>query len=282
LKFRYDKKEQRNIIKSKVFSYHHQSNQYEEFNMKLRTFLLTLFITFMSAIPSQAETVYLSVAASMTEAFKEIISTFSSTHPEAKILPNFASSGSLAKQINQGAPAHIYVSANPKWMKFLVEKEMIAKGTDHIFAYNKLVFVAPEKTTIKNMEDVKDLSLIAIGSPNSVPAGQYAKQAMEATGIYAHLESTKKLVMAKDVRQALLYADRGEVDGSFVYKTDALLARNAKILFTVPDDRYNRVAYPLALTKTGLVNKAAQDFYSFMSTPDAVNILKKYGFEPAL
>lgn len=250
--------------------------------MKLRLLLFTLFITLISAVPSQAETVYLSVAASMTDAFKEIISTFSSAHSEAKILPNFASSGSLAKQINQGAPAHIYISANPKWMKFLVEKEMITQGTDHIFAYNKLVFVAPENTTITNLAEVKNLSRIAIGSPSSVPAGQYAKQAMKATGIFAHLENTKKLVMAKDVRQALLYADRGEVDGSFVYKTDALLARNAKIIFTVPDDLYNRIAYPLALTKTGVKNKTAQDFYDFMATPATVTILKKFGFEPAL
>lgn len=258
------------------------SNQHKELTVKLRSLLLTLLLILMSPMSSHAETVYLSVAASMTDVFKEIISTFSKEHPDAKVLPNFASSGSLAKQINQGAPAHIYVSANPKWMKFLVENEVIAKGTDHIFAYNKLVFVAPKKTTIKKLEEVKNLSLIAIGSPESVPAGQYAKQAMEATTIYANLVSEKKLVMAKDVRQALLYADRGEVDGAFVYKTDALLARNANILFTVPDTLYNRVAYPLALTSAGVKNKTAQIFYEFMATPDTVTILKKYGFEPAL
>ena len=251
--------------------------------MKLRSLLLlTLFITLMSPMSSHAETVYLSVAASMTDAFKEIISTFAKEHPNAQVLPNFASSGSLAKQINQGAPAHIYVSANPKWMKFLVENKMITKGSDHIFAYNKLVFVAPPKTTITELAEVTNLKRIAIGSPESVPAGQYAKQAMEATGIYANLVSAKKLVMAKDVRQALLYADRGEVDGSFVYKTDALLARKAKILFTVPDKLYNRVAYPLALTKAGVESKTAQAFYEFMATPGTVAILKKYGFEPAL
>lgn len=249
--------------------------------MKLRSLILTLVISVMGAVPGHAETVYLSVAASMTDAFKDIISSFSLAHPDAKILPNFASSGSLAKQINQGAPSHIYVSANPKWMQFLVEKEMIAKGTDHIFAYNKLVFAAPDTTTIKELMEVKNLTLIAIGSPDSVPAGQYAKQAMEAAGIYAELEAGNKLILAKNVRQALLYADRGEVDGSFVYKTDALLAKNAKILFTVPDAFYDRVSYPLALTVAGATNQTAQAFYDFMATPDAVAILEKYGFEPA-
>lgn len=235
----------------------------------------------MGAMPGHSETIYLSVAASMTDAFKEIIGSFEKNHPDSKILPNFASSGSLAKQINQGAPAHIYVSANPKWMNFLVEKEMIETGSDHIFAYNKLVFVAPEKTAIKEVAEVKSLTRIAIGSPDSVPAGQYAKQAMEAVGIYKYLQSEKKLVLAKDVRQALLYADRGEVDGAFVYRTDALLAKDAHILFTVPGDLYNRVAYPLALTKTGAQSNTAQTFYDFMATPAAVALLEKYGFEAA-
>ena len=114
-----------------------------------------------------------------------------------------------------------------------------------------------------------------------MPAGQYAKQALTAAGIYKKLAESKKLMMAKDVRQALMYADRGEVDGSFVYKTDALLARNAKILFTVPDDLYNRVSYPLALTVAGAKKPGAQILYEFINTSKAIDILSKYGFEPA-
>ncbi|TKB07343.1 molybdate ABC transporter substrate-binding protein [Desulforhopalus sp. IMCC35007] len=244
-------------------------------------FTHTLLFLLFGAISVQAETIYISVAASMTDALNEIISDFAANHPDAKILPNFASSGSLAKQIDQGAPADLYVSANPKWMKFLVEKQMISTGTDHVFAYNQLVFVGSEQTKAKEMAQITELKRIAIGSPQSVPAGQYAKQAMEAVGIYSELENTKKLVMAKDVRQALLYADRGEVDGSFVYRTDAMLAQNAKILFTVPDDLYNRVAYPLALTTAGAEKTTAKEFYDFLVGEKATAILEKYGFEPA-
>jgi molybdate transport system substrate-binding protein len=86
--------------------------------------------------------------------------------------------------------------------------------------------------------------------------------------------------MAKDVRQALIYADRGEVNGAFVYKTDALLAEKAKILFIVPQDFYNRVSYPLALTTEGVKNESAKAFYDYMSGPEAIAILTKYGFEP--
>lgn len=111
------------------------------------------------------------------------------------------------------------------------------------------------------------------------PAGQYSKQALEHTNLYAVLEQGRKLVMAKDVRQALLYADRGEVDGAFVYQTDALLARNAEILFTVPDDSYDRVAYPLGLTTSGAKNKSATALYEYMKSAEAKAVFKKYGFE---
>lgn len=248
--------------------------------MKLKVLFAVLFLQICSVVSVQAQTINLSVAASMTNAFKEILSGFSAAHPAAELRPNFASSGSLAKQIAQGAPADIYVSANPKWMKYLVEENLIAPGTDRIFAYNKLVFIGEKKTDDFSLTSLPGLERIALGSPQSVPAGQYAKQAMDSAGIYSVLEQERKLVMAKDVRQALLYADRGEVDGAFVYKTDALLARQAEILFTVPDELYDRVSYPLALTSAGAKNDLAKAFYHYMSSPEAIATLSKYGFEP--
>jgi molybdate transport system substrate-binding protein len=248
--------------------------------VKLKLFIIVVLFQMCTFVTVQAQTIHLSVAASMTDAFKEMMAGFSEKQPTVEFLPNFASSGSLAKQIEQGAPADIFVSANPKWMKYLAEKQMIAAGTDRIFAYNQLVFVGEKKSTGLSLENLVTLDLIALGSPQSVPAGQYAKQAMERAGVYAELEREKKLIMAKDVRQALIYADRGEVDGAFVYKTDALLARNANILFVVPQDFYNRVSYPLALTTGGVKNESAKAFYDYMSSPEAIAILTKYGFEP--
>lgn len=248
--------------------------------MKLKVFLTVVFLQFFSLVTVQAETIHLSVAASMTDAFKELMAGFKMNNTAVEFLPNFASSGSLAKQIEQGAPADIYVSANPKWMKYLVEKQQIATGTDRIFAYNQLVFVGEKKSAELSLKELTGLQRIAIGSPQSVPAGQYAKQAMEKAGVYATLEQTKKLVMAKDVRQALIYADRGEVDGAFVYKTDALLAKQAQILFTVPQDLYDRVAYPVALTTTGVNNEQAKAFYEYFKSPEAITTLSKYGFVP--
>jgi molybdate transport system substrate-binding protein len=233
-----------------------------------------------SFVTVQAQTIHLSVAASMTDAFKEMMADFAEKHPTVEFLPNFASSGSLAKQIEQGAPSDIFISANPKWMKYLAEKQLIAAGTDRIFAYNQLVFVGEKKSTEVSLKNLTTLDLIALGSPQNVPAGQYAKQAMEQVGVYAELERENKLIMAKDVRQALIYADRGEVEGAFVYKTDALLAKKAKILFIVPQDLYDRISYPLALTTEGVKNESAKAFYDYMSSPEAIAILTKYGFEP--
>ena len=219
----------------------------------------------------------ISVAASMTELFKELAAAFSQRYPEVRIIPNFGPSGGLAKQIDQGAPADLYVSANPRWMTFLEEQKKIDSGTRKIFAHNSLVFIGREGSAAA-LADLARLDRIGLGSPKSVPAGQYARQALEREGLYDTLLQGGKLVMAKDVRQALLYADRGETDGSFVYKTDALLARNAKVLFEVPQEFYSQVTYPLAITGTGKGNPDARLFYDFVSSEAAQGVIIKYGF----
>lgn len=250
--------------------------------MKIQASIIFPFVLFFSVIATQAETIHLSIAASMTDASKELIADFTKTHNGTKIQPNFASSGSLAKQITQGAPADIFVSANPKWMAYLINEKLIAPGTDRIFVFNTLVFISANQQTNLTLKGLVSLNRIAIGSPNSVPAGKYAKQALENTNIYKKLTDDRKLIMAKDVRQALLYADRGEVDGAFVYKTDALIARNAKVIFTVPGELYDRVSYPIGITVAGAKNMMVKTFYDYMTSPEAITILTKYGFEPNL
>jgi len=247
--------------------------------MNIKLIIAALLSLSMLGGNALAETINISLAASMTDAFGEIIASFSSSHPGVTLQPNFASSGSLAKQIEQGAPADIYVSANPKWMQYLVGKKLIEPGTVRIFASNSLVFVGREDRVV-DLGGLIQLDRIALGTPQSVPAGQYARQAMENAGVYAELTEMKKLVMAKDVRQALLYADQGEVDGAFVYKTDALLATDAKILFVVPAELYDPVSYPVALTGSGGKKESARAFYEFLNSPEAVAVLEKYGFQP--
>ncbi len=127
------------------------------------------------------------------------------------------------------------------------------------------------------MQDLPKLEKIAIGSPKSVPAGEYAMEALKKSGIDKQLE--KKLVMAKDVRECLMYAERGEVDGAFVYRTDALQAKQSRILFTVPRELYPRVTYPMGLTTAGVKNGEARAFYRFLQSDEARTALRKYGFD---
>lgn len=249
--------------------------------MKILKNMLAITVVLFSMMYNsdlQAAELRISVAASMTEVFKDLIANFSKLYPDVTILPNFGPSGGLAKQINQGAPADLYVSANPKWMDFLIEQKQINLATKKTFAYNSLVFVGHMADSISSLHELPKLQKIGIGSPKSVPAGQYAQQALSKIGIYDQLLTAGKLVMAKDVRQALIYADRGETDGSFVYKTDALLATQAVILFDVPQQLYDKVIYPVALTIEGADKPYAQNFYKYIGSSDAAGIVKKYGF----
>jgi molybdate transport system substrate-binding protein len=238
-------------------------------------------VCFVATGVGHAGEINLSAAASTREAMMEIIKGFGKVQPDATVLTNFGASGALAKQTVQGAPTDIFVSANNKWLDYVV-KEGKAEGKDRgVFAYNRLVFVGKKGSAVKSMADLKGLQRIALGTPASVPAGQYAEQALRAAGVYEDLDTTHKLVMAQDVRQALLYADRGEVDGAFVYRTDALLAKEAAILFEVPDDLYDRVAYPMVLSTAGAAKAEARAFYRYLAGPEALEILKKFGFVTA-
>jgi molybdate transport system substrate-binding protein len=240
---------------------------------------IILLISLVFIGSAQAGEVDIAVAASLTDACKQIISNFNGRYPDIIIRANYSSSGALAKQIVQGAPVDIYISANPQWMAFLIDKHRIAKGTVSTLAHNTLVVIGRPPISIASLGELGTLERIAIGSPQSVPAGQYARQAMREAHVYQDLLSGNKLVMVKDVRQALLYADRGEVDGAMVYKTDALMAEHAKILFSVPENLYDRITYPMALTTEGDKKKDAQIFHVFLQSPNAKAILKNFGFE---
>ncbi len=242
----------------------------------MRSLLITLLLSLFLVLPGFAAEVHLSVAASMTDAVKELVATYEKQAEDVTLLPNFASSGALAKQIAQGAPADIYIAANPKWMNYLVTEKYIPAGQVRTFAFNSLVFVGQKGPAITHLEDIVHLQRIAIGSPKSVPAGQYAEQALKAAGLYAQVEG--KLIMAKDVRQALMYADRGETNGAFVYKTDALLAKDAVVLLEVPQALYSEVTYPIGLTVEGIKNPDAIAFFDYLKTDQATGILRKYGF----
>lgn len=240
-------------------------------------FFLILAVWGLLSASAQAADINLSVAASLREAVTELSTTFAKKNPNTKFINNFGASGALAKQIENGAPADLFFSANQKWMDYLKAKMMLDEKRIGILAFNSLVFVGMPDLKVKTMQDLTTLEKIAIGSPKSVPAGEYAMEALAKTGMDKKLEN--KLVMARDVRECLMYAERGEVSGAFVYKTDALqMAKKVKILFDVPQEFYSEVTYPVGLTMSGNTKADAAAFYNYLKTAEAKRILTNYGF----
>ncbi|GFO70841.1 molybdate ABC transporter substrate-binding protein [Geomonas limicola] len=237
--------------------------------------LLVLCCLTLCETPVLAGEVHLSVAASLKEVINELSDSYTRSHPGARFLKNYGASGQLAKQIESGAPADIFISANVEWVDYLKGKKLVEPSSVATFTFNTLVF-AGQPGKASSLRDLTRLNRIAIGSPKSVPAGEYAVQALKKVGLEKQLE--KKLIMARDVRECLMYAERGEVDGGFVYRTDALQARQARILFTVPQDLYPKIIYPMALTGPGAKNPDAAGFFAFLHGNEAKAVLAKYGF----
>lgn len=238
--------------------------------------VVALFAFMMATAPAMAGQVNMSAAASLKEALNEMTVNFSAKHPGTTVVKNFGASGALAGQIENGAPADIFISASTDWIDYLMNKKMLDASSKKDLAYNALVFAGTTPKKVSGMKDLATLDRIAIGSPKSVPAGEYAMESMKKAGVDQKLAS--KLVMAKDVRECLTYAEMGEVDGSFVYRTDALQAKKAKILFVVPENLHTRVSYPMALTVSGARNADAKAFFAWIQGGEARSILKKYGF----
>jgi len=242
----------------------------------IRSFLALSFVLLL-AVSAVAADINMSVAASLREVVTELSDSFAKRNAGVRFLNNFGASGALAKQIENGAPADLFFSANQEWMNYLKEKKLVDDKNIATFAYNVLVFAGKPDLKISRLQDIVKLNKVAIGSPASVPCGQYAVEAFKKAGIEKQLEG--KLVMARDVRETLLYAERGEVDGAFVYKTDVQeIARNVKILFVVPQEYYSRVSYPMGLTIVGSKKAEAVAFFNFLQSAEAKAVLAKHGF----
>ncbi len=238
---------------------------------------LLCFACLIMAVPAMAGELNLSVAASMKEVINELSASYHTQHPAAVFIKNFGPSGTLAGQIENGAPVDLFIAANNQWMDYLKGKHLVDGANAKMLAYNSLVFAGTTTKKVASMKDLLKLDKIAIGSPKSVPAGEYAMTAFTNAGIDKQLAG--KLVMAKDVRECLMYAELGEVDGGFIYRTDAMLAQKAKLLFVVPQKLYPRVTYPMALTVKAAQNEEAKAFYLFLQGSEAKSVLHKYGFE---
>jgi len=212
-----------------------------------------------------------SAASSLQDAMKDIGGEFQKNHPEVKINFNFAASGVLEKQIEQGAPVDIFASASQKEINLLEEKGLIVRSTRTNFTRNKLVIIAPFRLTI---EELKNLDKIATGDPKTVPAGVYAQTFMENAGIYEMLKP--KLIPAENVRQVLDYVERKEVDAGFVYFSDTLKSNMS--VSPINESLYPPIVYPIAVINDSQQPEISQQFIDYLQSTEGQTILQKYGF----
>ena len=225
---------------------------------------------------SQADEITVSAAASLTNAFSDIKVLYEKKHPETTIHLNFAASTPLLKQIQEGAPVDVFASADQETMDAAVKSQVINTQSRKNFVRNTLVLIVPKggKKPAK-LEEIMAFERLAIGNPNSVPAGRYTKQALSKAGLWE--KAQKKAIFGTNVRQVLDYVARGEVDAGFVYGTDAKKqADKVETVFTL--DGHTAILYPIAQVTTGKNPKDGQDFLHFVLSAEGQAVLDKCGF----
>ncbi|AIF53384.1 molybdate ABC transporter substrate-binding protein [Pelosinus sp. UFO1] len=232
------------------------------------------------ATPPEKVELNVSAAVSLKDALAEIQKNYEAKNSNIKLVYNLGASGALQKQIEQGAPADIFISAAPKQMNDLEEKNLVNKATRKNLVENKLVIIVPTASTL-NITKYEDLAKdevqkLSIGETASVPAGQYAQEVLKKLGIWDKIQN--KAVLAKDVRTVLTYVETGNVEAGIVYKTDAASSDKVKIAATAPEGSHQPILYPIAILSGTKQQKAAEDFLAYLSTPECKTIFEKYGF----
>ncbi|MTD40632.1 molybdate ABC transporter substrate-binding protein [Erwinia sp. CPCC 100877] len=229
-----------------------------------------------------AEKVTVFAAASLTNALQDIAAQYK-REKQVEVVTSFASSSTLARQIEAGAPADLFISADQKWMDYAAEKGAIDTATRSTLLGNSLVVVAPKASDRKPFAVNKktdwikllDGGRLATGNPDHVPAGIYAREALIRLGAWETLEP--KLAPAEDVRGALALVERREAPLGIVYGSDAVASKGVKVVATFPEDSHKKVEYPMAEVK-GNKNVSVDGFREYLKGPEASAIFKRYGF----
>ena len=225
--------------------------------------------------------VNLAAAASLKNVFDDkLIPMFEKQYPGVKVTPTYASSGDLQTQIENGLKADVFMSAANKQMNALAEKDLVDNKTNLQFLENKVVLIVPKdsNSNISSFEDLKDVNgTIAIGDPESVPAGQYAQEVLNNTGIWTNVEP--KLSLGTDVTAVLNQVAQGSADCGIVYATDAKSNDDVKVVCEAPESALKTpVIYPVAELKNTTDPDAANAFMDFLQTKEAKDIFVEYGF----
>jgi molybdate transport system substrate-binding protein len=250
-----------------------------------RTFLAAVLVAHASGLVRRASAapteMIVSAAISMKDVLEAIGERFAAREAGARVRFNLGASGTLARQIEAGAPADVFVSAALGPMDDLERAGLLERGSRRTFARNLLAVVVPADSAIRleRAEDLLDARVrrIAIGNPRTVPAGQYAEASLRAAGLLDRVRA--KLVLGENVRQVLEYVARGEVDAAWVYTTDAAMERHrVREAFRPPESTYPPVLSPVAVLRDARAPRLARAFVDLLAGPDGRSIVARFGF----
>jgi len=252
---------------------------------KIKQVTLTcLLLTTFASYAQERVTVF--AAASLTNALNKVAQQYKQT-PEAQntnVVFSFAGSSTLARQVAQGAPAQLYLSANQEWLDYLISQNAVNESSKITLLENTLVLVAPKNSSIAqislnsdwNIKQTIQDSRLAVGDPAHVPAGRYAKQALTKLQLWPQAQPL--LARASNVRAALVLVERGEAELGIVYATDALISDKVKIVAKFPQSSHLPIQYPMVLVDKK-PSTASQAFYAYLQTPTARSVFQRFGFQ---
>jgi molybdate transport system substrate-binding protein len=248
-----------------------------------RAVVLALLIAcgFATQAQSTAGTeVIVFAASSLTEVMTQLGASYEKKSG-AHVTLSFAASSVLARQIENGAPAHIFVSADEDWMNYLADRQLIDAGSRADIARAQLVLIAPADSQVQlkiapefRLREALAGGRLALADPASVPAGKYAKSALENLGVWQEVAGS--LVQAENVRSALMFVARGEAPFGVVYDTDARDDRRVRVVDAFPESSHPPIRYPIALTRNA--TSAARGFLNYVRGPDGQAVFRKFGF----
>ena len=235
----------------------------------------------LAAVPARAQDLIVFAAASLKESFDEAALAFAHARRQ-KVAVAYASSSALARQIENGAPAHVFVSADGEWMDYLAARGLIDAATRADLLRNRLALIAPAGSTSRidlkaglRLSPLLGTGRLAIADPDHVPAGKYARAALDKLGAWKEVET--RLARAQNVRAALIFVARGEAPLGIVYRTDALAEKRVKMLALFPADSHPAIVYPVAVTASSK-HVAAAGFVAFLKSREAHAIFERHGF----
>ena len=242
---------------------------------------MMLFIVGCSSNKGDIEKIQLNISAasSTKEVMEKVKLEYEKANNDVELIINYGGSGALQQQIEQGAPCDIIISAGDKQVNELRKKELLIEESIADLVKNELVLIAPSSSNITSITDLlnKEVVHIAIGEPNSVPVGEYAKQATENLNIYNDIKD--KMVYAKDVKEVLAWVRSSNSEAGFVYYTDTLNNEKIKIVERIDSKTHKPITYPIAIIKNSKKIEECKEFQTYLLSQSGQVIFKEFGYQ---